>query len=260
MSVLKEIMQSRREALAWKKSTVPLADLKARARDREAGAPFGKALKRKRGERIRLIAELKKASPSEGVIREEFNVDEILSIYTKKGVDAVSVLTEERFFQGSLDYLERARQLTRLPLLRKDFIFDDYQLYESKAHGASALLLIAASLDRYQLADLLGLSAELSLECLVEVHSLKELERALRCSAEIIGINNRDLNTLKTSLNITCDLVHDIPESKVVISESGIHTRADVASLESRSVDAILVGTTIMKSPDIGKKIDELRG
>jgi indole-3-glycerol phosphate synthase len=175
-------------------------------------------------------------------------------------VSAISVLTEERYFEGSLDYLAQARAITKKPLLRKDFLFDDYQVYESRASGADALLLIVASLAPSQLEDLLGLAGELSLECLVEVHTLKELDTALSSGAELIGINNRDLKTLTTNLNITFELLKDIPADKIIVSESGIHTRQDIESIESSNVDAVLVGTTIMRTEDIGAKIDELMG
>lgn len=260
MSVLQEIIKNKKEDLAVLKSSVPLSDLKERVKDCGQTRPFGCALKREADDTIRLIAELKKASPSEGVIREDFNLQEILKIYAHKAVYAISVLTEERYFMGSLGNLTGARKATKKPLLRKDFIVDDYQLYESRVYGADAVLLICAALDKYHLADILGLSAELSLECLVEVHNFRELDAALSSGAGIIGINNRDLNTLRTSLNVTFDLVNDIPAGKVVVSESGIHTSEDVKEIASRGIDAILVGTTLMKADDIGKKIDELVG
>jgi indole-3-glycerol phosphate synthase len=260
MNVLQEIVKNKREALGHTKSRVPLAELKTRISDTEKSRPFKAAITRKQNEPIKFIAELKKASPSEGRIRENFNIQEILSIYDKKPVHALSILTEEQYFQGSLDYLNQAKQRTQKPLLRKDFIFDEYQLYESRVNGADAVLLIVASLDKAQLVDLLGLSQELSLECLVEVHNLRELNTALYSQADIIGINNRDLKTLITSLDTTFNLVNDIPEGNVIVSESGIHTRKDVEAIESRRVDAILVGTTLMKAEDIGEKIDELMG
>jgi indole-3-glycerol phosphate synthase len=260
MSILKEIVQQRREDLKLTKSRVPLAELKEHAGDCETPRPFRTAITRKQGEPIKLIAELKKASPSRGLIREGFDVQRIVSVYDTKPVNALSVLTEERYFQGHLDYLDQARSLTGKPLLRKDFIFDDYQVYESRAHGADAILLIAASLTRSQLDDLIGLAGELSLACLVEVHNLKELDTVLSTGADIIGINNRDLNTLRTSLDTTFHLMNDIPDDRVIVSESGIQTRQHIEAIESKGVDAILIGTTIMRSADIGKKIDELMG
>lgn len=260
MSVLQEIVSNKKQELRQRKGIIPLDEVKARARDSKGVRPFSEVLRRSSSESLRLIAELKKASPSEGRIRQDFNVSEIISIYNEKDVRAISVLTEERYFEGSLAYLAQARGITNKPLLRKDFIFDDYQVYESRANGADALLLIVASLAKSQLEDLLGLAGELSLGCLVEVHTLKELDTALNSGAEIIGINNRNLKTLRTSLTTTFDLLKDIPEDKIIVSESGIHTRQDIEAVESSRADAVLVGTTFMRADDIGAKIDELMG
>lgn len=260
MSILQEILRHKKEELKETKRLIPLHELKERIKDIEAVRPFRIAIKRKQNEPIKLIAELKKTSPSKGLIREDFNVPEIISVYERKDVDAISVLTEERFFGGRLDYLNSAREKTVKPLLRKDFIIDDYQVYESRANGADAILLIVAALDKSQLTDIQGLSKELSLECLVEVHNLKELDTALYYGAEIIGINNRNLKTLKVSLSTTFELLKDMPEGKTIVSESGIDTRTDVEAIESMKADAILVGTTLMKAENIGLKIDELLG
>lgn len=239
---------------------MPLTELKAVIGELDKTRPFGDEVKRSGSPRLKLIAELKKASPSKGLIREDFNPEKIISIYDKKGVAAISVLTEERYFQGSISYLKSARRATLKPLLRKDFIFDDYQIYEARAFGADAVLLIAAALEKPRLQDLMGLANELSLDCLVEVRDLKELDAALCCGAEIVGINNRDLTTLKIDLKTTFDLLKDIPPGKIVVSESGIETRADVEALEKTGVDAVLIGTVFMKAVDIGLKIDELMG
>jgi indole-3-glycerol phosphate synthase len=260
MTILNEILQSKKEELGQTKGNVTLSDLKARIRDMEPALPLRPSIDRRAGSPIKLIAELKKASPSKGLIREDFNVPEIVSVYNSKEVAAISVLTEERYFQGKLSYLGEARKRTTKPLLRKDFIFDDYQIFEARANGADALLLIVAALERSRLSDLYGRARELGLDCLVEVHSSRELDTALYCGADIIGINNRNLMTLDISLNMTFALLKDIPRNKTVVSESGINTRADVESIEATATDAILVGTTLMKSPDIGKKIDELMG
>jgi indole-3-glycerol phosphate synthase len=259
MSILNEIVRNKKNELDSVKRTVPLSELKARLRDMDPARSFKNAIARKNGP-VRLIAELKKASPSKGLIRTDFSVPDIVSVYNAKDVAAVSVLTEQRFFGGSLNFLDEARERTQKPLLRKDFIVDDYQVYEARAHTADAILLIAAALEKSQLHDLYGLAAELSLDCLVEVHTWKELDSALSCGAEIIGINNRDLSTLNISLNVTFQMLKDIPEEKIAVSESGIRNRADVESIQSTRVDAILVGTTIMQAEDIGAKIDELLG
>lgn len=259
MSILNEIIQNKRNELDAVKRTVPLSKLKTRVRDADPTRSFKSAVKRESGP-VRLIAELKKASPSKGLIRPDFDVPGIIAVYNEKEVSAVSILTEERFFGGRLTFLDEVRTRTQKPLLRKDFIFDDYQVYEARAHNADAVLLIAAALDKSQLGDLFGRAAELSLDSLVEVHTWKELDSALSCGAEIIGINNRDLSTLNISLNVTFQMLKDIPEDIVVVSESGISSRSDVESIESTRVDAVLVGTTFMQSEDIGAKIDELMG
>jgi indole-3-glycerol phosphate synthase len=259
MSILGEIVLNKKNELASVKRSVPLSELKARLADIGPPRNFKDAITRDRGP-VRLIAELKKMSPSRGLIREDFDLPEIISVYNAKDVSAISVLTEKRYFGGSLEFLDEARKRTPKPLLRKDFIVDDYQLYEARVHSADAVLLIAASLEKSLLGDLYGLAAELSLDSLVEVHTWKELDAALSCGADIIGINNRDLSTLNISLNVTFGMLKDIPEGIVVVSESGINSRADVESIESTGIDAVLVGTTLMQADDIGAKIDELMG
>jgi len=273
MNILEEILQYKRESLKQTKRVLPLRELKARLKDTPSVKSFKTSVKRDKGMPLKLIAEIKKASPSrnevdstesiptKGVIRKDFNLSDIASIYDKKeGITAISVLTEEQFFQGKLNYLMDVRKITRKPLLRKDFIFDEYQVYESRLSGADAILLIVNCLDKYQLSDLQGLAKELSLDSVIEAHNLKELDIALYSGAELIGVNNRDLNTLKVNLNTTLELLKDIPENKTIISESGIRTRDDVKRLETTRVDAILVGTAFMEAEDIGEKVDELLG
>lgn len=260
MSILHEILKYKQEEVQSAKSDVPLSDLKARIKDMDAVRCFKTAIKREENKPVNLIAELKKASPSKGLIRKDFSLPQIISIYEKKDVAAISVLTEKRYFDGSLSYLNQARKRTSKPLLRKDFIFDNYQVYESRANNADAILLIVAALDKSQLNDLYHAAKELTLECLVEVHNWKELDIALYMGAEIIGINNRDLNTLNISLDISLSLLKDVPDDRIVVSESGINTRADVEVLQATKTDAILVGTAIMKAEDISARIDELLG
>jgi len=259
MGVLEEILKYKKEELKEKKGSLALRELRERIKDVEETRDFRTTIKRGNGP-LKLIAEVKKASPSGGLIRKDFNLSEILSVYEKKSVDAISILTDERFFGGDIKHLSIARRETNRPLLRKDFIIDEYQVYESRAYSADAVLLIVSALERSQLADLMGLARELSLDCLVEVHNFKELDTALYCDAEIIGINNRDLKTLEVNLDTTFELIKDIPDGKVVVSESAIETRADVERIEPTSVDAILVGTSFMRVKDIGAKIDELMG
>ncbi|RMD51854.1 MAG: indole-3-glycerol phosphate synthase TrpC [Nitrospirae bacterium] len=259
-SFLDNILKHKEEALADKKLSLPLRELRSKLKDvKHHHSSFKEAIKRKKGKGLSLIAEIKKASPSEGLIRRDFNPREIASIYDKKKVDAISVLTEEKYFSGSLLYLEMVKHTTEIPVLRKDFIFDDYQLYESLLYGADALLLITSILDRDRLKYLILLAKELGLDCLIEIHNIKELEDALYAGADIIGINNRDLTTFKVDLNRTFELLPNIPEDVVLVSESGIKNREDIERLKSSKVDAVLIGTAIMKSPNIGTKIDELR-
>lgn len=229
------------------------------ASDAEFPKNFMNALKRGPGP-IRLVAEIKKASPIKGVIRQDFDPVSIASIYERKNVDAISVITEEDYFQSKLEYLLDLRKITDRPLLRKDFIFDEYQIYESKAKGADAILLIASILDENQSAEFLHLAKEMGLSVVFEVHNFKELEMPLRVNAEVIGINNRDLETFNINFNTTFELKKEIPLDRIVLSESGIKTRDDVIRLENAGIDSILVGTAFMESGDIGKKIDEFMG
>jgi len=207
-----------------------------------------------------LIAEIKKASPSKGIIREKFDHISIAQIYDKKHVHAVSVLTEEDFFMGSLSFLPEVKKITSKPVLRKDFIVDEYQIYETRVNSADAILLIAAILEKNQADEYLNLARELGLSVLFEVHDYKELEMALLIACDIIGINNRNLKTLQIDLNTTSTLRREIPAGKIIVSESGIKSRMDVQKLQNIGVDALLIGTSFMEAEDIGKKIDELMG
>lgn len=209
---------------------------------------------------VSLIAEVKKASPSKGVFREEFESVNIALAYEKAGASAISVLTESRFFQGSPENLIKVKNAVNLPVLRKDFIIDPYQLYETRYFEADALLLITAILKEEQLKDFILLARELDLAALVEVHSREELATALNCGAEIIGINNRDLKTFKTSISTTLELANLIPEHCLLVSESGIATGSDVKKLAQAGVDAILVGEALVTSPSVDNKIQELLG
>jgi indole-3-glycerol phosphate synthase len=213
-----------------------------------------------RGDGIKLIAEVKKASPSRGVIRADFDPVEIAQIYANNGASAISVLTESKYFQGSLNHLRDIKTALgkTLPLLRKDFIFDPYQVYESRACGADSLLLIVAILAPQPLAELIGLTRQLGMECLVEVHNEAELEIALKSSARIIGVNNRDLSTFTVDINTTRHLRPLIPADRTVVSESGIKDRDDMARLRQWGADAVLVGEALMSAPDIAAKMKEL--
>lgn len=259
MSVLEKIVEAKKKRLSSAKYTKPLSELKSLIRDIERPRDIAKALKRDDNP-IKLIAEIKKASPSRGLIRSDFSHTAIASVYEAKKVDAVSVLTEEDFFQGRLEFLEEVKQIVSCPVLRKDFIFDEYQLFEARAKKADAVLLIAAILELKQAEEFLHLARELGLSVLFEVHDLAELETALRINAPIIGINNRNLKTLAIDLNTTFELKKEIHGDCVVVSESGIKTRDDVLRLEEAGIDAMLIGTSLMESHDIAGKIDALRG
>jgi indole-3-glycerol phosphate synthase len=259
MSVLQEIVARKRARLNHSKGKVSLGDLKGRIAGLEAPRDFRSAVKRE-GSRIRLIAEIKRASPSRGIMRGDFDLKGIARIYEEKNVDAVSVLTEEDSFLGDLNHIVTVKQIVSRPVLRKDFIFDGYQIYESRAYSADAILIIASLVERTQAEEYLHLSRELGLSVLFEVHNLREIEKALRVNAGIIGINNRDLKTLKVDLSTTLRIKREIPHDRIVVSESGIRTRDEAVRLQDAGIDAMLIGTSIMESQDIGKKIEELTG
>jgi indole-3-glycerol phosphate synthase len=256
--ILDEIVAHKKERLIAAKRAAPLTAQKRGAADAGPVRGFGAALSA--GTPIRLIAEVKKASPSKGVIRQDFDPVRIAETYQASGATCLSVLTEERYFQGSLEYLGSIRKAVGLPLLRKDFIIDEYQIFEARAAGADAILLIASCLDKRQMEDYLGVAAGLGLDVLVESHTLKDLDKTLFAGARIVGINNRDLTNFTVSLQTTIDLLKDIPDDRIVVSESGIKSRDDVMKLERAGVDAILVGESLMREKDIGKKVKELLG
>lgn len=207
-----------------------------------------------------IIAEVKKASPSKGIFIEDFDPVGIAEVYEANGAAAISVLTDSHYFMGSLDNLIYIREHTKLPLLRKDFIIDVYQIYEARVAGADAVLLIAAVLNDAELGEFLKLSTSLGMASLVEVHSEDELTRALDGGAEIIGINNRNLTTFETDINTTVRLTGLIPDGKVIVSESGIDSRGDIDRLKGARVDAFLIGEAIITAPDMGAKLREFTG
>jgi len=256
--ILDEIIAYKKEELAETKRRVPIAEIRAHMADAGPTRGFGKALSA--GSAIRLIAEVKKASPSKGVIRQDFEPIKIAGTYEQAGASCLSVLTEKKYFQGSLDYLGAIRKVVGIPLLRKDFIVDEYQILEARAAGADAILLIAACLERRQLEDLHGRAQQLGLDVLVESHTYAELDKSLLAGALIVGINNRDLKSFNVSLETTFSLLQDVPYDRIVVSESGIKTRDDVMKLQQAGVDAILVGESLMREQDIGKKVRELLG
>ena len=259
MSVLNKIVEKKKERLNLLKTNIPLREIKSMALDVEKPRDFKAAIKKESGP-IRLIAEIKKASPSKGIIRKNFDHVSIARTYEEKRVYALSVLTEEDFFMGSLSMLPEVKKVVTRPILRKDFIFDEYQIYESMVNKADAILLIASILEKNQASEFIHLAKEIGLSVLFEVHNFKELEIALLINADIIGINNRDLNTLSLDIHTTLELKKKIPSHKIIVSESGITTREDVKRLEDAGTDALLIGTAFMEAEDIGNKIDELMG
>jgi indole-3-glycerol phosphate synthase len=253
--MLNEIITRKREEVEQRKKDIPISALKERIARRRAPLDFASALK---GEGIRLIAEVKRASPSRGVLCPDFDPVALAKTYAQGGAAAISILTETNYFQGNLDHLALVRKTVNIPLLRKDFIFDPYQVYESRAYGADALLLIVAILSQEQLAELLALSHSLGLSSLVEVHNESEVERALGSGAKIIGINNRDLNTFQVDINTTRRLRPLIPQDRIVVSESGINSREDIEKLKAWGVNAVLVGEALVTAGDIPAKMGEL--
>ena len=256
--ILDKIVADKKEELQGTKAGLPLGELKAMLLDARPARPFGSALV-KPG-RVSIIAEVKKASPSKGLIRADFDPLKIARTYEQNGASAISVLTEKKYFQGSLGFLAEISRTVTLPVLRKDFIVDEYQVYEARANGADAVLLIACILDRERLAGLYALAAGLGLGVLTEVHDDEDLGKALDVQADVIGINNRDLRTFNVDLATTGRLIKDIPRGKVVVSESGISTVEDMRYLKEAGAHAALIGEALMREEDYGGKLRELAG
>ncbi|MFD1215997.1 MULTISPECIES: indole-3-glycerol phosphate synthase TrpC [Microbulbifer] len=258
-TILKTIVERKWEEVAERKQTVSLDEIQRRALKQPPCRGFVQAMENKiaAGEAA-VIAEIKKASPSKGVIREDFIPAEIATSYEKGGAACLSVLTDVDYFQGADEYLQQARDAVRLPVIRKDFIVDPYQVYEARAIGADCILLIAACLDDQQLTSLNDLAQELGLDVLVEVHDREELERALKLPNRLIGINNRNLHTFEVQLETTFKLLDLIPDDRIVVTESGIHTTDDIAAMRGHNVDAFLVGEAFMREPEPGRRLMEL--
>ena len=256
---LKEIVAKKKERLLLAKQQLNIEELKTRVQGLASSCrDFATAISKPRV--ISLIAEIKKSSPSRGVIRENFNLQEIAAIYKEAGVQAVSVLTEEDYFGGSVTSLTEAKGLLDVPVLRKDFILEPYQVYESRLFGADAILLIADLLTKDALSELMQIAESLGMDSLVEVHTEKELKKVLNMDVPIIGINNRDLHTLEIDTKITEKLYLLIPKGKTVVVESGLKTKQDVLFLKILGVSAVLIGSAFMEAPDIKKKIEEIMG
>ncbi len=259
--ILKKILARKSEEIAERTRRAPLRELRRHVEDAPALRGFVRAIEdRFTAARPAVIAEIKKASPSRGILRADFRPAEIANSYARHGAACLSVLTDVDFFQGSDAYLQEARAACGLPVLRKDFIMDAYQVYEARVIGADAVLLIVAALSDAQMDELAALAVELGMDVLVEVHDGRELERALKLNTRLIGINNRDLRTFETRLETTLNLLSAIPQDRLVVTESGILSPDDVSRMRSHNVNAFLVGEAFMKAEDPGVQLEKLFG
>jgi len=256
-TILDRIVAARRESVSHRKRVLPDVALKIAAKQAAPPRDFAAALSR---DSTNVIAELKRASPSLGIIRADYHPALLAPGLESAGAAALSVLTEEEFFLGSLADLKEAKKATLIPILRKDFIVDPWQVWETRAAGADAFLLIVAVLDDATLAELLVLGRSLQLEPLVEVHSMEELRRALSVGARIIGVNNRDLRAFQVRIETSLELIREIPDQCIAVSESGLHSQDDLARLRDAGFDAFLIGESLMKSADPAAKLQELMG
>ena len=256
-TILDRIVDARRESVAHRKRVLPDVALKIAVQKADPPRDFPGALTR--GD-CNIVAELKKASPSRGIIREDYAPADLALLLENAGAAALSVLTEEEFFRGSLADMKAVRKVTHIPVLRKDFIVDPWQVWEARAAGADSLLLIAAVLDDNFLRELLELCHELKMEPLVEVHSRAELERAIAAGARVIGVNNRDLRDFQVRLETSLELIESIPEDCIAVSESGLHTSGDLALLRHAGFDAFLIGEHLMKAGDPAEPLRSLLG
>ncbi|MCP5302302.1 MAG: indole-3-glycerol phosphate synthase TrpC [Pseudomonadales bacterium] len=258
-TVLRKIIARKREEVVERQQMVPLDELKEKAMAQPPTRGFVDAITARASQgQSAVIAEIKKASPSKGVIREDFDPAAIAVSYEQGGTACLSVLTDVDFFQGADAYLQQARKVVSLPVLRKDFTVDEYQVYEARVLGADCILLIVAALTPKQLKLLHDVARKIGLDVLVEVHDAEELAIALQLGTRLIGINNRNLHNFETSLNNTYALLASIPEGSIVVTESGIHTKSDVAEMRERGVNVFLVGEAFMRADEPGDKLREL--
>jgi indole-3-glycerol phosphate synthase len=255
--ILDTIIAKKKEEVVHLKRIRPLAELKASIRDFPDTSNFKKAIS---GSLCAIIAEIKKRSPSKEILRDDFDPMQIADIYENNGAAAISVLTDADFFGGDKAFLANIKKTVRIPLLRKDFIIDQHQIYETRYLRADAILLIAQILEKEQLREYINLAESLKLSALVEVHSRDELDKALEAHASLIGINNRNLKTFSTDLNTSLNIAPHIPADKIIVSESGIHTRQHIEKLMTAGIHAFLIGESLMCSKDIGLKLNELCG
>jgi indole-3-glycerol phosphate synthase len=259
VDILDRILQRKAEEITERQAAIELTEMRERAHAADPVRGFVAAIEQRVSrQRSAVIAEIKKASPSKGVLRDAFDPSAIAKSYQQHGAACLSVLTDKDFFQGAETYLQQAREACTLPVIRKDFIVDPYQVYEARAIDADCILLIVAALDDGGLLELLELAHELQMDVLMEVHDETELERALATGARLIGINNRNLRTFETHLSTTIDMLGRIPDDRIVVTESGIHTPQDVQLMRDHNVHAFLVGEAFMRADDPGEKLAEL--
>lgn len=254
--ILSRIIEEKRRVVEEAKRARPQEDLIKEVKNLSVNSSFKRNISRPH--HINLIAEIKKASPSKGILRGDFNPVKIAITYQANGASAISILTDERFFEGKLEYISKVRENVSIPILRKDFFIDEYQIYETVWAGAEAILLICEILSLAELTRFYNLATELGLDCLVEVHNEEDIEKAVAIDAAIIGINNRDLHTFKVDPGVTQRLIRLIPQNKVIVSESGIKCYEDIMFLKSLGVNAVLVGETLMEADDIALKMREM--
>lgn len=257
--ILVKILNRKREEIAERSASVSIEALKQQCASADAVRGFIKSIENKiKNKQSAVIAEIKKASPSKGVLREDFKPAEIASSYANNGAACLSILTDKDYFQGHESFLQQARAACDIPVIRKDFIIDPYQVYEARAIDADCILLIVSALDDVNLQLLLDLSHELEMDVLMEVHDELEMERALKTGARLIGINNRNLRTFDTSLDTTLDMLSMVNDNHILVTESGIHTQDDVQLMRANNVNAFLVGEAFMRADDPGEKLAEL--
>ncbi len=256
MSILLKIAETKREEIADLKRTRGLMSLRAGAKSQKPPRDFLKAIHRPG--KISLIGELKKASPSKGILRVDFQIEPLAEAYARGGANALSVLTDVQYFQGSLSYLKTAKEASGLPVLRKDFLIDELQVFEAREAGADAILLIAAMMPPAKLKELLAVSEDLSMTSLVEVHDERELETAVVAGAKLLGINNRNLNDFTVALKTSFDLLKKCPKGMPVVSESGIFSREDILQLQKAGASTVLVGEAFMTRPDVEAAVKEM--
>ena len=257
--ILVKILNRKREEIAERSAGVSLDNLKQRCASADPVRGFIRSIENKIASRqSAVIAEIKKASPSKGILREDFNPAEIASSYAVNGAACLSILTDKDYFQGHEEYLQQARAACELPVIRKDFIIDPYQVYEARVIDADCILLIVSALDDAPLQELFDLAHELQMDVLMEVHDEEEMQRALKTGARLIGINNRNLRTFETSLDTTLDMRNMVSEQHILVTESGIHSRDDIRLMRDNDVNTFLVGEAFMRAEDPGKKLAEL--